>query len=767
MRIQDISKALAFLAAVIGIASCSSTKGVPEGDRLYTGLKPIKYQNYEKSDHFYSTQEEVEAALATAPNGAFFGSSYHRTIPYRLWIWNAFNSSEGKAGKWIAKTFGQAPVLMSWVNPALRASVAKSVLRNHGYFSGNVKYDVNIGKNPKKAKISYTVDFNNVTTVDTLEYVNFPDVADSLINATKDQAVVKTGDPLDVARLDAERVRLANLFRNNGYYYYQSSYASYLADSLNEPNKVHLRLQLADNIPEIARHKWYIGNLRVNIMKKTMEQLKDSFIYRRLSIYFNGKKPKIRARLLLSQLRLFPKQMYSYSAFLESADRLNNSGQYSSVQFSFTPRDTTASCDTLDMAVSCVLNKPYESYIETNYSNKINGRTGPEVVLGLKKLNAFRGGEVVDLNVHGSYEWQTKGVSAGSSDDFNSYEYGADLSVTFPRLIVPFLKRRRYFTTPSTTAKASTNVLNRPGYFKMHTASGEWTYKWQNTEKTKHEYSPLTLKYQHLTYATHKFDSIMNANPYLLATMQDMFIPKMSYTFTYTSPKQYRNPIYWSITASEAGNVLSLINMAAGRKWNAENKKLFKNVYAQFVKLESDFTKTWSIGLKSQLVGHLNAGVVYSYGNTKRTPYSEQFYVGGANSVRAYAARSIGPGSYATTDGSSYIDQMGDLKFQGNLEYRFNFFGNLYGAMFLDMGNVWSLQSEDNRAGSKFKISNILDQMAVGTGIGVRYDLEFLVLRLDWGVGIHLPYDTGKGGYYNIPKFKDGQSIHLAVGYPF
>lgn len=767
MRIQDISKALAFLAAVIGIASCSSTKGVPEGDRLYTGLKPIKYQNYEKSDHFYSTQEEVEAALATAPNGAFFGSSYHRTIPYRLWIWNAFNSSEGKAGKWIAKTFGQAPVLMSWVNPALRASVAKSVLRNHGYFSGNVKYDVNIGKNPKKAKISYTVDFNNVTTVDTLEYVNFPDVADSLINATKDQAVVKTGDPLDVARLDAERVRLANLFRNNGYYYYQSPYASYLADSLSEPNKVNLRLQLADNIPEIARHKWYIGNLRVNIMKKTMEQLKDSFIYRRLSIYFNGKKPKIRARLLLSQLRLFPKQMYSYSAFLESADRLNNSGQYSSVQFSFTPRDTTASCDTLDMAVSCVLNKPYESYIETNYSNKINGRTGPEVVLGLKKLNAFRGGEVVDLNVHGSYEWQTKGVSAGSSDDFNSYEYGADLSVTFPRLIVPFLKRRRYFTTPSTTAKASTNVLNRPGYFKMHTASGEWTYKWQNTEKTKHEYSPLTLKYQHLTYATHKFDSIMNANPYLLATMQDMFIPKMSYTFTYTSPKQYRNPIYWSITASEAGNVLSLINMAAGRKWNAENKKLFKNVYAQFVKLESDFTKTWSIGLKSQLVGHLNAGVVYSYGNTKRTPYSEQFYVGGANSVRAYAARSIGPGSYATTDGSSYIDQMGDLKFQGNLEYRFNFFGNLYGAMFLDMGNVWSLQSEDNRAGSKFKISNILDQMAVGTGIGVRYDLEFLVLRLDWGVGIHLPYDTGKGGYYNIPKFKDGQSIHLAVGYPF
>ncbi len=763
-----VARYLLAVISVVGLAACSSTSSVPDGDQLYVGLKPIDYRNYEKSDHFYSTQEEVEAALATAPNGAFFGSSYHRTLPYRLWIWNAFSGSEGKVGQWVAKTFGKAPVLMSWVNPELRASVAQSVLRNHGYFGGTVGYKVVDEKNPKKAKIAYTVNMNTLSTVDTLEYVNFPEVADSLINATRNESLLHVGDPFDVANLDAERTRLANLFRNNGYYYYQAPYASYLADTLATPGKVRLRLQFADDIPEKARHKWYIGNLRVNIMKQFMEQLQDSFVYRRLSIFFNGKKPKIRARLLLSQLRLFPKQMYSYNAFLESADRLNNSGQYSSVQFAFTPRDTTATCDTLDMAVSCVLNKPYEVYVETNYSNKINGRTGPEVVLGLKKLNAFRGGEVVDLNLHGSYEWQTGGRAGGSGDDFNSYEYGADLSVSFPRLLVPFLKRRRYYTTPNTTARASMNVMNRPGYFKMHTASGDWTYKWQNTEKTKHEFSPLILKYQHLTYTTHKFDSIMQANPYLLATMQDMFIPKMSYSFTYNSPKQYRNPVFWNITVSEAGNILSLANLAAGKKWSDEGKKLFKNVYAQFFKVESDFTKTWSIGLKSQLVGHINAGMIYSYGNTKQTPYSEQFYVGGANSVRAFAARSIGPGRYNSgVSRMSYLDQTGDMKFQANLEYRFNLFGNLYGATFLDAGNVWGVRDDGYRSGARFKLKNVLDEMALGTGVGVRYDLEFLVIRVDWGVGIHLPYDTGKGGYYNIPKFKDGQSIHLAVGYPF
>ena len=356
--------ALAFLAT-----ACSTTSSVPEGDQLYVGLKQIEYDDCEKSDHYYSTQEEVEAALATAPNGAFFGSSYHRTIPYKLWIWNAFQNSEGKLGKWIAKTFGNAPVLMSWVNPQLRASVAQSVLRNHGYLGGTVGFEVETQKNPKKAKILYKVAMNQLSLIDTVEYANFPAVADSLILATRDQALIGPGKPFNVATLDAERSRLSALFRNNGYYYFQPAYASYLADTLAHQGRVKLRLQLADNIPERARHKWYIGNLKVNIQKKLMEQLKDSFNYRRLILAYNGKCPPIRARLLLRHLRLFPRQQYSQDAYLESAERLGSAGQYSSVQFAFTPRDTTSQCDTLDMTVSCVVHKPYEFYVETNYSN--------------------------------------------------------------------------------------------------------------------------------------------------------------------------------------------------------------------------------------------------------------------------------------------------------------------------------------------------------------------------------------------------------------
>ncbi len=767
---------LAFTAAIT-LVSCSTTKNLHEGDQLFIGLEKIEYTNFNEdsenqteADHFSTTKEEVESSLATAPNGALFGSSYYRTpFPYGLWIWNAFSGSKNKIAKWITKTFGKAPVLMRQVNPELRASVAQSVLQNHGYLNGKVSYKVIEQKNPKKAKIGYTVDFGKLFTVDTLEYVDFPDEADSLINLTKDETKLKPGSPLDAAVMDAERTRLSTIFRNNGYYFYQPNFASYLADTIAEPGKAKLRLQLAANLPSIVKRKWYIGKIRINLRKQFMEELKDSFSHRYFAVRFNGKRPPIRPRIILADLKLRPRQLFNYDKYIESANKINGSGLFSSAEFTFTPRDTTGRSDTLDVDLTCTFGKPYDFYIETNYRNKINGRHGPELVVGFTKRNAFRGGEKLDINLHGSYEWEQGGNVNGSGGNMNSYEYGLDASIEFPRLVVPFLKfRRRFYTTPSTHAKVGMNVLNRPNYFRMHTFSAEWTYTWQRSDRWRHEFSPLTLKYQKLNRTTIKFDSILYANPYLQTSMQDVFIPKMHYTLTYSSKMRSRNPLVWETTLTESGNILSLGYMAAGNKWDEKNKQLFENPYAQFVKLETDVSKTWKVGEKSELVAHANAGVIYSYGNSESAPYSEQFYVGGANSIRAFAVRSIGPGSY-TTDVSrlSYLDQTGDIKLQFNLEYRFNLFGSLYGATFIDAGNVWALRDDGYRHGAQFKFKNALKEMALGTGVGIRYDLDFLVLRLDWGIGLHVPYETGKSGFYNIPKFKDGQAIHLAIGYPF
>ena len=859
------------------LCSCSTTRHIPDDDQLFVGLEKIAYASYEHDVHADETKEEIEAALATAPNGALFGSSYHRTLPYALWIWNAAQDTKSKSIRWLGATFGKPPVLMSQVNPALRAQVARQVLRTHGYLHGDVSYKEVTQKNPRKAKIAYTVNMDTLFRVDTLVYVGFPPAMQHLIDSTRTESLLLPQAPFSVQNLEGERTRLSQLFRNNGYYYYQPSYASFLADTIGKasasegrevgPYDVTLRLQLADSLPEQALKPWTIGSTSVRLRRSRMDRT-DSVAGRRfLKVLYSGKRPPIRPGVILQGLKLRPRQLFSYDAYQESMQKVNATGVFSTVDFQFSPPQPPLGGETnpnststyppqggtggasatyppqggtggasatyppqggtggaqgpggagaLDLLIDCVFDKPYDFYIETNFVNRTIGRLGPELKVGLTRRNAFRGGERLDINLHGSYEWETS--SKGS--DMNSYQYGADASIEFPRILFPRFRRsnrsgslstntgttadsltvnrprrrrRRFYAPPSTLAKVSTDIVQRPQYYKMHIVSGEWTYRWQPSVSSKHELSPLVLKYQFMNSRTESFDELMMQSPYLTATMDDYFIPKMRYTYTYTSPSTLRNPLRWETTVEESGNMTALYDvLIQGNGWNQKDKTLFKNPYSQFLKVETDLTKTWTLSHRTKLVGHLNYGLMWSYGNSTTGPFSEMFYVGGANSIRAFPVRSIGPGAFVPISDDrqfAYMMQNGDVKLLMNLELRQKLFGNLYGAVFFDAGNVWNsedwsidINEEDSDnpdindfvkawnemfSGWKFQAKNLFRQLATGTGIGLRYDLDFLVLRVDWGFGLHLPYDTGKSGYFNIPRFKDMHTLHIAIGYPF
>ena len=763
------------LAALVALAACSTTSNLPEGEMLYTGMKKTEYAVADSDAYFDGVKEEVEAALACKPNGALLGSPYYRSpLQLKLAVYNKYAKSEKKFGRWMRRKFGTPPVLLSQVAPETRALVAKNLLRANGYFNAEVAYGIIPQKNPLKAKLSYIVTPGKLYTIDTVKYVGYPAFADSLIRATVAESGLKPGGPFTTAALDAERARLTTLFRNNGYYFYSSGYSVFLADSVSNPGKVEVRVQPAEGIPDAARRKWYLGKLRVNLRRTMGEQLTDSFVHRYLSIYFAGrsvgKKIPIRPGAVLRDVKLRPRQPFSQEAYLESSNNVNSLGMFSLADFSFAPRDTSATCDTLDMTLNCVLDKPYDGSIEANYTLKSNDRTGPGLVFGLTKRNAFRGAEKLEVNLRGSYEWQTGKKVDGNSSKINSYEYGADVSIEYPRLETPFklFRRHRFAATPSTLFSLSGNVLNRADYFKMLTVTGAVTYKFQTSANSMHELSPFLLDYTMLNRTTAAFDSIMDANPAIYVSMRNQFVPKIKYTYTYTSPAGYRNPVAWELSLTEAGNVVALGYMAAGKKFNAKEKDLFGNPFAQFLKVNTSLRKTWSLGQKSQLVGHVAAGVLWAYGNSSRGPYGEQFYVGGANSIRAFTIRSIGPGKYVAPSSTySYLDQTGDIKLEMNLEWRFNLFGSLYGALFLDAGNIWLMEKDENRPDAEFRFDTFWKQLATGTGLGLRYDLDFFVLRLDLGVALHVPYDTSKSGYYNIPKFSDGLGLHFAIGYPF
>lgn len=779
------------------LTACSMTKGLPENDQLFTGLKKTVWTDAPKEspyqDHLESTMEEVEAALATQPNGSLFGSS-HLTVPWswHLWVYNKYAGKDSKFAKWMTKSFGKPPVLMSKVNPTLRASVARSVLQNNGYFRGNVTYETFPQKNPKKCKIGYTVTFDSLYTVDSLQYVNFPVEMQALIDSTRDEQAIHSNAPFSLDALDAERNRVSLLFRNNGYYYYNTNYASYLADTFAVANKADLRFQLAEGLPPEALHKWYIGNIDVLFRRSMADQLTDSIKRRHLTIHFSGKKSPIRPSVVLKDLRLRPRQEYSYEKLQESASMINSNGVFSNTDFRFTPRPNT---DTLDLRLSCTFDKPYDFYIEGNAIGRTNGRYGPMMKVGLTKRNTFRAAEKLDINLHGSYDFSLSDKSRESN-----YQVGADVSLEFPRLLIPFydltrirrdqngrrIRRRRFYATPTTLAKISADIVSRPDYYKMTIVSGEWTYSWQKTATSRHEFSPLTIKYQFKNTVTAKFDSLVRENPYLDRTMGDYFIPKMRYTYIYTSPKTQRHPVRWEGTIEESGNLLSLAGVIFGKDWSARDKRLFNNPYAQFLKFESDFTKTWSVGDESSLVGHVNTSVVWSYGNNMEAPYSEEYYVGGANSIRAFAVRDIGPGAFSDRGASGkqwkqwfYLMRNGDLKFVANLEYRMPLFGDMKGAVFLDAGNVWRLKKPDDYDRYDpdykewlddmfFKPSRFFNDIALGTGIGLRYDMGFLVVRVDWGWALHIPCNNGISKYFfNVQRFRDLHTLHFAIGYPF
>ena len=792
---------LALLLCLALLSSCSTTSNLPEGEQLYRGIKEInisrlgdweigrldtknpndqttKQLNDQLKSHLADTKLELAAALASPPNGAILGSSKLKSpFTIGLWIYNAFANEEKGFGKWMRNSFGKRWITINDVNPELHATVATNLLRSRGFFNANVSYKVITGKNPKKAKISYDVELNNVYVNDIIERRGFPHDIDSIMESSRDEWLIHTGDPFCASDLEAERSRLCEMLRNKGYYYYQKEYITFTADSVSKPGRVMLRISPSDNVPDIANKCWYIGHIRIQMRKNAREELTDSVTTRALTLLYNKERP-IRPSVILRDITFRKGEPFSYDRYQQTAQNFASAGLYSSYDFNFAPREGT---DTVDVTLNCVFDKPYDVTFEAGVKGNSNSRLGPNLTLGLTKRNAFHGGESLSFNLFGDYQWQLRKNKTDGGSANNYYVYGFKASLQYPRLETPFhiftKKRRRYFATPKTDFYVSYNTQNRPGYFKYVTLSAGVTYQIQTNAVSRHEFSPIIFDYSFVSNRTDKYYELIAKNMSLIK-LEDLLVPKIQYSYTYSSPGNYQSPIVWRTTISEASNLLALGYSVAGKKWNEKGKELFNNPFMQFVKLESDFVKYWHFDEKNTLVFHANGGMLYSYGNSKlnQVAYNEQFFAGGANSLRAFPSHGIGPGN-ATPDlygGSFSVLRIGTVKFEANLEYRFGIAGNLSGALFIDAGNVWNIPEklsdevpEVRDVLSKYNQIHFFRELATDAGVGLRYDLGFLVLRVDWAGALHLPYDTSKKGYFNVDDFGHNNNLHFAIGLPF
>lgn len=806
--------------------ACSTENQLPEGEKLYTGIHklefdkplPIQYEEQEQEGVItaladaYSTVEgmltgttkpmdktsaeewakeqkkeirkrlkadekaydkarsEVEAVLSYAPNGSFMGSSFTRwPLRPKMWIYNRYVHSTSGFGKWMFNHFAATPKYVSTVNPDVRTQVARNTLRNFGYFHGQAQHSLLPQKDSLENKVAYAVQPGDLYHLDSIAYMPFSAQADSMIHVSHRKSLLWRGAPFSAMDLDGERKRLSNLFRNNGYYYFRPDYIVYRADTLQHPLNVQLQVCPSPIKPAVADRQFHMGNTFIRLMEPDDRHFVDTIHRPNVSMAYTGTPGKLPLHMGAMRRFLFyrPGDLYRQDLHELIQEKLTGMGIFSQLKMNYVARDTTAGCDTLDVEITAMLDKPYDASFEGKVTTKSNGQVGPGVSFGMSKSNAFHGAETLALDAWGSYEWQTGANIHGDRSLIDSYEYGASLNLTYPRFMFFGLGRGlNRKTLVNTTFMLDAKWLNRANYFNRVSMGARAVYTFQRRRNVKHEITPFRLDYDVQLHTTERFDSIANANQALYVSMRNQFVPCMEYTYSWKSIRHA--PRTLTVNVKEAGNLTSGIYALCGESWQKEDKELFGVPFAQYFKLTAEYTHKFELTERTCIATRIFGGTIWSYGNSSMAPYSDLFTIGGANSIRAFAVRSIGPGAYhPATSNYSYIDEMGDLKMEANVEYRFPIVGDLHGAVFVDAGNVWLRRDDPARPDGQLKMSRLAKDIALGTGAGLRYDLDFLVIRFDLGIGIHAPYFTGKDRYYNMTRFGKSLGYHLAVGYPF
>lgn len=760
---------LSIILSII-VVSCSTTRRIPDGEHLYNGLK----MNIETPDHEKfpgDVKSDLIKAVNVKPNNALpLITPYVRyPFPLGLWVYNNWNDSAKGLKGWLYNKLVADPVLVNDVKPEAKVKTLKTVLDNNGYFGSTVNYSLKVHKNPKIADIDYKIDAGQPYLIDSVIYFN--DDKDGIYHfidsVARKSSYLKKGERFCVDSLSDERIRITNAMRNRGYYYFKPEFIEFLADSLINPGSIALKLSIADNTPDIALRKFKTGNIYTTVLRQnthragtpdTMQTSKGELIVYRPA--------KLRPHLIPSCITFRKGRIFSVRNMDRTQQRLSRLGIFGNIQIQPLPVDTTPENATLDVYITCQFERPMEASIEANVTSKSNSYLGPGLVLGLTNNNLFGGAERFSLQLGGSYEWQT-GRNRGSV--FNSYEFDLNASLAFPRLLAPAFVRRTNRDLNWTTINLGASVLNRPHYFQMAEFSAGIQYEWNYNSRITNQFTPFKLTFTKLLKTTHDFDSIMAENPAVALSFESQFIPEMSYTYNYEKwlEREHINGFNFSATVKEAGNIFWALWRMCGVK---DRKKLFGMPFSQFIKGQAQLVYSRRLARSSDqwLVSRVLIGAEHAYGNSTTVPYSEQFYIGGANSIRAFTVRSLGPGSYHAPSSlkNGYFDQTGTFKLELNTEYRFPIISVLHGAAFVDAGNIWLLKRDDQRPGGLLEGKTFLKDIALGTGVGLRVDIGVMVIRGDLGYGLHAPYDTGSPGYFNIP-FKKAFAFHLAIGYPF
>lgn len=759
--IMNIKMPIMALAVIIFFTACNNTKYLASNQNLYVGstikiMDTVDLSKRTKKD----LKSELQDLIRPIPNSSFLG------MRIKLWLYNIAGTPTGHGLRyWLKNKVGEPPVIASWSVLEKNRQVLQNHLENKGWFKDTVSLDTTIKE--QKLTAHYTA---FVGPQYTIRNITFPSDSSSLSKAiqeaTAKHSLLKPGNPYDLDKIKSERERIDGQLKNNGFYYFSPDYLIDRVDSTVGNHQVDMAIRVKPQTPMEAKKVYRINDV---VVFADYDIDSDTSVLQPGVKHFAGytiidPENKFKSKIFERTLIFKPGDIYRRIDHNLSLNRLTTLGVYKFVKARFQPTDTVKG-NYLNAYYYLTPTEKKSIQFQATALTKSNNSTGTELSLKWRNRNLLKGAELFTAGIYGGYEKQVS-----TTLNSNIIRLGVDLNLYVPRIISPWNFKTNSRYVPKTRFNAGYEFYNSTARYLLTSIRGSAGYQWKESVDKEHQLSVININYVQPRNITDSFRKLMDQNVTLARSIEKQFIWGSIYNFNFNTQLKpgaiyKRNNYYFNGNLDLSGNVFGLVSGANIKE--GEQRTVFNTPFSQYIRTEAEFRYYHKLGKNSSINSRILAGIGYAYGNSTSMPFVKEFFAGGVNDIRAFRARSLGPGSFNSTySDSTYIpDQPGDIKLEWNLEYRAKLVSLLNWAAFIDVGNIWTRKEDPFRPGAKFT-KDFINQLAVGAGLGLRVDASILILRLDVAVPVRKPFNNE--GFKWIESISTKDFVYnIAIGYPF
>lgn len=764
------------LVCFLALVGCRSTRHVPDGEYLLDKIS-VKVEG----ENPYA-QEELKNFLRQQPN--------HKMLwltKLRLGVYNLSGNDSSKWWNRRLRALGEAPVIYDSTLTLEGVEQLRLAFFNKGFLGAQSRADTMI-TGEKKIKVDYTVVPGESHTIASIERI-YPEgeIAD-LLKADSTRSAIRVGDKLDVTLLEAERERLTGLLRNRGFYNFNKDLITFNADTTAGSLDVDLSMTISPPGPisetgEIMPEKYlikkvvFVTDFDAGMTFGTGKlQVTDTVSYKDIEILY-GENQYLRPSVLWENNFIQPGKPYRENDVQRTYNALSRFEILKFINIRFVPVGKIGDEGLLDAYILLTPTKSQSIAVEVEGTNS-EGDLGVALGVTYSHTNIGRGSESFSAKIRGAYESLSGNLEGLINNRY--MEYSADLHLKYPKFMAPFLhqtfKRR---VNATTDFNFTVNYQERPEYTRIISTLG-WNYRFtERLNRNRHILTPIDINYVYLPKSTNDFiDQIAPDNPLLRYSYEDHFIMRLGYVFYHTNKRPdlpwtrgfQQNIFTVRANAEIAGNFLFMLSniFQPHRNFRKNPYRVFGIPYSQYFKVEGEYTLLHIFDWRNSIAFQSMLGVGYPYGNSTILPFEKRFYGGGANGVRGWTVRTLGPGAFPGSNSvSDFLEQCGDIRFKMSAEYRAKLFWVVELGAFIDIGNIWTIKNYANQPYGLFKFDEFYKQLAAAYGLGIRLDFKYFLLRFDLGMKAHNPAKGEEPWPLVHPRWHRDHAFHFSIGYPF